>query len=714
MTLPPFLMTSALLFWGWQTGMMVFAMGMALVLELPRWTATRWEVEDGDFKRIRDLCSVLIVGALVYAMVTRDATNEIMEFFQAANFTARGRSMQEVMNSMYVFVQWWPLLFLPVMAAQAWNTTAGTPFHIYSYILSRKQKKGAPVARGRVDVSWPYFLVVLVSASSANNRSGAFYPVLCLIVAWALWCRQPRRFPAWVWGILLAAVVAGGQWGHTSIRGLQSYLDGAITQWISDLARRDSGRLSARTAMGQIGRMKLSGRIVMRMQAEGAAPSLLREASYDQLLNTTWRASAPAYFDLFPEGDDFDTWPIMPPGTNSDRVTISMSVPKTEGWLALPAGTTTLSKLPVNDVQTNAFGFVWVRQTPGFLHFTAEHAPGPTRDRPPTFGKLNDGSNDLEVPEAERAVIAGLAGELNLRRGTLHERTEKIMDYFSRNFTYTTWLKAREHLPRRGETALGRFLTIARSGHCEYFASATVLLLREAGIPARYASGYSVQEKKGDGYVIRERHAHAWAIYWDDMQKAWKDLDTTPGGWAEVDAEEGASIFEPLRDAWSNLWHSFSLWRHTGEKGAVRKYVLMTVALLLVVLVWRLLRQGRSKRTVGVIKTGAVPEVVRQGIDSAFFRIEDVLEREGLERRPGEPLSIWLRRIEPLTMLPVAQLRPLLALHYRYRFDPVGLTEDELRSLSTGATAWIQSIASARPDDGGGTKPSVAIDAARL
>ncbi|MBT8330725.1 MAG: transglutaminase-like domain-containing protein, partial [Deltaproteobacteria bacterium] len=36
------------------------------------------------------------------------------------------------------------------------------------------------------------------------------------------------------------------------------------------------------------------------------------------------------------------------------------------------------------------------------------------------------------------------------------------------------------------------FLTRSRSGHCEYFATATVLLLRQAGIPARYARGYSV------------------------------------------------------------------------------------------------------------------------------------------------------------------------------------------------------------------------------
>ena len=36
-----------------------------------------------------------------------------------------------------------------------------------------------------------------------------------------------------------------------------------------------------------------------------------------------------------------------------------------------------------------------------------------------------------------------------------------------------------------------RFLCEHRTGHCEYFATATTLLLRAAKIPARYAVGYA-------------------------------------------------------------------------------------------------------------------------------------------------------------------------------------------------------------------------------
>ena len=46
--------------------------------------------------------------------------------------------------------------------------------------------------------------------------------------------------------------------------------------------------------------------------------------------------------------------------------------------------------------------------------------------------------------------------------------------------------------PRTEATPLADFLLRTRSGHCEYYATATVLLLRAAGIPARYAHANAV------------------------------------------------------------------------------------------------------------------------------------------------------------------------------------------------------------------------------
>ena len=56
------------------------------------------------------------------------------------------------------------------------------------------------------------------------------------------------------------------------------------------------------------------------------------------------------------------------------------------------------------------------------------------------------------------------------------------------------------------------FLINQRSGHCQYFASSMVALLRQTGVPSRIVIGYRPTEynKYGDYYAVRQSDAHAW------------------------------------------------------------------------------------------------------------------------------------------------------------------------------------------------------------
>jgi len=56
------------------------------------------------------------------------------------------------------------------------------------------------------------------------------------------------------------------------------------------------------------------------------------------------------------------------------------------------------------------------------------------------------------------------------------------------------------------------FVVNHRTGHCEYFASALVMMLRSRNIPARLLIGYRGGDfnRIGDYYQVRQRHAHAW------------------------------------------------------------------------------------------------------------------------------------------------------------------------------------------------------------
>lgn len=93
------------------------------------------------------------------------------------------------------------------------------------------------------------------------------------------------------------------------------------------------------------------------------------------------------------------------------------------------------------------------------------------------------------------------------------------------------------------------FVANHRSGHCEYFASALVMMLRSQGIPARLIVGFRGGEYNALGgyYQIRQRDAHAWveAFLSADEAKA----ESPPGaelsawgGWLRLDPTPGSDI----------------------------------------------------------------------------------------------------------------------------------------------------------------------------
>lgn len=62
-----------------------------------------------------------------------------------------------------------------------------------------------------------------------------------------------------------------------------------------------------------------------------------------------------------------------------------------------------------------------------------------------------------------------------------------------------------------GLDPLEDFVSINKSGHCEYFAGALALMLRAVGIPSRTVVGFLVfPNEKGNETVVRQSCAHAW------------------------------------------------------------------------------------------------------------------------------------------------------------------------------------------------------------
>ncbi|MEZ5671380.1 MAG: transglutaminase-like domain-containing protein [Thiotrichaceae bacterium] len=426
--------------------------------------------------------------------------------------------------------------------------------------------------------------------------------------------------------------------------------------------------LIAKSAIGEIGRLKEFDGIILRVKTPH--PLLLREASYNTYYNGAWFSKKSAFSPLTIQQDD--TWILQPTQhPSNDFVRISGYLQRGQGLLALPNSSYKLGKLIGVNLLSNPLGTVKITQGPGLINYEAYLATADSpRDKIPTI-------DDYILPATEQKYLAELTQQLNLSR-LPRQAVSQISQFFQRDFYYSLDLLAP---PQKDISPLQYFLQQTRRGHCEYFATATVLLLRAAGIPARYAAGYSVQEysQLENSYIVRKRHAHAWALAY--IEGAWQEIDNTPSEWAEIETTQ-ASLWQPLHDFYSWTTYKFYQWRWS-EQEVDNRWLLGLAIVLMFVLMWRLYFKERVQpKTVPIL----APKIVTtQGEDSPFYQVLASLEQAGYQRDQGETPQEWLQR----TRLISEELEQMLKLHQRYRFDISGLTVPEYQHLANKVKMWL-------------------------
>lgn len=748
MKTPPFVLGVTLLFWGWQTDFLLEGALMGLVLEASRFVKLRWELSDDDFKRIWTFCALLFLAAAVYAFADNGGPEGFGRFLGGPNFVSEREAGSASAKTAAALIRWLPMIFFLFVNAQAFSTRQEIPLQTISLILQRRWKRAKklgqplPASKG-VDVAYPYFAICLFASSVHRNQNNTFFWGLCFLLAWVLWVRRPRRFGLAVWvGALISAIV----FGYTGAQGIgyvQRYVESLNVQLVARLLSRGrTDPTKSQTRIGEIGAVETSASIVIWLRPiSGEFPSYLREASYREFRSPTWYANQAKTdsTDISHAGTNENTWPLGLNKTNASRIGISCYLtdrdPATrnaQGLLPLPTGSARLEDLPAYFLQKNGRGAV-TAQGPGLVQFEAVYGPGATIDSPaetnaapywPTnaiwrtnntwmtnsalrtngeyvgrwggersgprhqfsgMGTLR-GRTDLQIPTNEIPALEAVIDELNLQGKSRQEVLDSLSDFFSTKFTYRMWQDA-DNDEGPTNTPLGRFLLKTRAGHCEYFATATVLLLRQLGIPARYAVGYSVHEAQWSGYVVRQSDSHAWCLVWDDQKKVWEDFDTTPGNGVE-EHHSRASLW--LADAW--WWVHFQISKLRWGQTHLRNYILIGLVPVLALLLFQIVRQRRRFRGKG---PGGRRAMVWPGLDSEFYQIEKQLAERGLMRGANETLVDWLERAaaEPSLAALKAPLRGLLRLHYRYRFDPQGLSDSDREELRREAQECLDKLA---------------------
>ena len=688
-TLPPpkLLLAATLLFWGIATGQWMIAIPLAVALETPRFYSHRIHLDLADLRRAGQLTSLLAVGALITAFNTNEGLQGFQALMQPGVYANQTEALKRMTQTAVAIFQWLPIIFYPMAWIAAWSVNPSPDWRAMLWFhrtFSPANLSQSPPPKFRVLPLYPFFLVCLAS-SSASLVQGPWFLLGCTALsAWACWVNRNPATPkaSWIANFSLiatAAFILSFLYQIAERKANELYL-----RWIQQMVQNAADPHENRTAIGSIGRIKNSGRTLFRVKDQGpATPSLLREGSYSTFKSPSWYATKKNPGTAAPL-DDGTTWRLSPhPKPQHRSVTISLPLPARKGLLPLPNGASELHNLPVSLLETNRLGFAHVSDSPGFIEFTALFSPGHSLDAPPD-------ADDLSIPDAERPALSRTLATLPLDSLSNPDKVQRIDKMFNDHFRYSLYLQGPPNRSTNTPTSspIADFLERTRSGHCEYFATATVLLLRQLGIPARYAIGFSVQEKIGAEFRVRDRHAHAWCLAFLDGE--WRDVDTTPASWLATEQSQ-SSWWEPIVDLLSTASYEFTKWRW--GQSSVRPYlnVLVWSACSITLVLFLIKKRGSYSPP---SPPGSTPQFAIPGTDSELYRIESSIAlRLGAPRPPQTPLAHWLSQAEQSPQLPNSSLglHQAVQLHYRYRFDPNGITRSERDQLRSLCLNWIAS-----------------------
>lgn len=394
-------------------------------------------------------------------------------------------------------------------------------------------------------VALALFLVIL----AANlTDSVLFPPMLILFLAATTWTLMVHTLRS-------EAIEAGDRGGSQQIQTagltratvlssvlsivLALMLFTLLPRFRSSVIQHSGGNINAvsgftnEVRLGTIGKIRRDTAVVLRVETlEGPAP--------DARLGY-WRGLAFDHFD----GERWSVTPVMrsaPGGTPTFGIDLARARPRTPllqrivrepvtGGVLFGSGEARSVRGAVGRIEVDVNGSLYsptdhsqrVRYTiateshhPSDFELRDDRITAPRR-RPTAFLTLPP-----LVPEI-RELAAGIVAN----RESDADRARAIESYLRRHGSYTDTPRAMD--PRLGDSPIEGFLLGELSGHCEYFASAMVVLARSVGFPARLVNGFAGGKlnEMGNFVELTRADAHAWVeVHYEAA--GWVRYDPTP------------------------------------------------------------------------------------------------------------------------------------------------------------------------------------------
>ncbi|MCI0528998.1 MAG: DUF3488 and transglutaminase-like domain-containing protein, partial [Nitrospira sp.] len=325
----------------------------------------------------------------------------------------------------------------------------------------------------------------------------------------------------------------------------------------------------------------------------------------------------------------------------------------------------------------------------------------------------------LQRPLHDQRVVE-LAREVTKNTLTVYEKVKAIETHLRTSYQYSLDVKSSS-----GRPPIDDFLFGQKTGYCEHFATAMVLMLRGLGIPSRLVTGFLHGEwnEYGGYYIVRQGDAHAWVeVYFP--KSGWITFDPTPPSipkimswttsishyldslrirweryiinYSSLDQvmalskakDQTDSLWDSLQQGWTTVLKSIQYTAKavsrtlSGLPNSI--WVLLLTLIVTAVLLLLFIKRPRSRTLMLNSRTHSDKQSTQ-----FYLLMLQILESKGMAKKQDLTPTEFLKSL----LLPPQDLdkvKEITHAYYRARFGGKGMTLNEWRRMETLLTSLIE------------------------